>query len=71
VLNLFRAGARAARELARSRRERRQRMELAPLYAPDAQDLDLARHVRETTEWLKRAQDAGMDRGVSYGVFFG
>lgn len=71
MLNLFRAGTRAARELARSRRERRQKMELAPLYAPDPQDLDLARHVREATEWLKRAQDAGVDRGVSYGVFFG
>jgi hypothetical protein len=71
VLNLFRAGARAARELARSRRERRQRTQLAPLYAPDAQDFDLARHIRETTDWLKRAQDAGVDRGVSYGVFFG
>jgi hypothetical protein len=46
-------------------------MQLAPLYAPDAHDLDLTRHVRETIEWLKRAQDAGMDRGVSYGVFFG
>jgi hypothetical protein len=71
VLNLFRAGARAARELARSRREWHQRMRLAPLYAPDAQNLDPARHIRETTDWLKRAQDAGVDRGVSYGVFFG
>jgi hypothetical protein len=71
VLKLLRAGARAARGLARSRRERRQRMELGPLYAPDAQDLDLAKHARETTNWLKRAHDAGADRGVSYGVFFG
>jgi len=29
------------------------------------------RHAREATDWLKRAQDAGVDRGVSYGVFFG
>jgi len=33
--------------------------------------LDPARHLREAIEWLKRAQDAGVDRGVSYGVFFG
>jgi hypothetical protein len=71
MLNPFRAGARAARELARFWHERREKTQLAPLYAPDADDLDLTRHVRETTGWLKRAQDAGMDRGVSYGVFFG
>jgi hypothetical protein len=71
VLNPIRMGARAADELARHWRERRQKIRLAPLYSPDAEDMDLTRHVRETTEWLKRAQDAGMDRGVSYGVFFG
>jgi hypothetical protein len=71
VLNALRAGARAAGELERFWRERRQRMRLAPLYVPDAADLDLTRHVRETVDWLKRAQDAGVDRGVSYGVFFG
>ena len=27
--------------------------------------------MREALEWLKRAQDAGVDRGVSYGVIFG
>jgi hypothetical protein len=41
------------------------------LYAPDAGDLDATRHVREIIDWLKRAQDAGVDRGVSYGVRFG
>jgi hypothetical protein len=71
VLNPIRLAARAARELARQWREQRQRMRLASLYAPDATDLDVTRHARETTEWLKRAQDAGVDRGVSYGVFFG
>ena len=71
MLNPIRMGARAADELARHWRERRQKIRLAPLYSPDAEDMDLTRHVRETTEWLKRAQDAGMDRGVSYGVFFG
>jgi hypothetical protein len=71
VLNPIRLAAQAARELARVRSEHRQKIRLAPLYAPDPGDLDLTRHCRETTEWLKRAQDAGMDRGVSYGVFFG
>jgi hypothetical protein len=71
VLNPIRMAARAAREMSRRWGERRQRIRLAPLYSPDANDLDLTRHARETTEWLKRAQDAGVDRGVSYGVFFG
>lgn len=41
------------------------------LYAPDRDDLDVSRHLREAVEWLKRAQDAGPDSGVSYGVVFG
>lgn len=48
-----------------------QRIRLAPLYLPDASDLDLQRHLHEAMQWLMRAQDAGPDRGVSYGVFFG
>jgi hypothetical protein len=71
VLNPIRAGRRAAGEMVRSWSERRQRMRLAGLYAPEARDFDVARHLHEAMEWLKRAQDAGMDRGVSYGVFFG
>jgi hypothetical protein len=70
-LNPFRLGARAAGELARSWREQRQKMRLAPLYYPDADDLDLTRHIGEALNWLQRAQDAGVDRGVSYGVIFG
>lgn len=50
---------------------RQQRIRLAPLYSPDANDLDLQRHLREAMQWLMRAQDAGSDRGVSYGVLFG
>jgi hypothetical protein len=49
----------------------RERVQLAHLYSPDPHDLDLQRHIREAIAWLKRAQDAGSDRGVSYGVFFG
>ena len=44
---------------------------LAPLYAPDPRDLDLEAHLSAAMDWLKRAQDAGDDRGVSYGVRFG
>ncbi len=32
---------------------------------------DLDRHLHEAVEWLKRAQDSGADRGVSYGADFG
>jgi len=71
VRNPVRAGAHMVSGLARSWRERRERIRLAPLYAPDAGDLDATRHIREIIDWLKRAQDAGADRGVSYGVLFG
>lgn len=50
---------------------RQERVELGPLYAPQANDLDATRHLNEAMEWLKRAQDAGTDRGVAYGVRFG
>jgi hypothetical protein len=71
VLNPFRAGALVLRRLKRLFGERSQRRRLAPLYAPDANDLNLKAHIREAVAWLKRAQDAGTDRGVSYGVLFG
>lgn len=69
--NPVRTGAHMVSGLTRSWRERRDRIRLAPLYAPDAGDLDATRHIREIIDWLKRAQDAGADRGVSYGVLFG
>src|SRR5687768_6949590 len=50
---------------------RQQRVRLSPLYVPDSGDLDLQRHLDAALEWLRRAQDAGSDRGVSYGVLFG
>ena len=34
-------------------------------------DISLDRHLHEAVEWLKRAQDAGTDHGVSYGADFG
>ena len=50
---------------------RREDRALSVLYAPDQNDLDRDRHLAAAMEWLKRAQDAGIDRGVSYGVRFG
>jgi hypothetical protein len=44
---------------------------LAPLYWPDPTNLDLDAHLSAALDWLKRAQDAGNDHGVSYGVRFG
>ena len=40
-------------------------------YHDSPTDADTERHLREAVEWLKRAQDAGTNRGVSYGVEFG
>ncbi len=44
---------------------------LAPLYSPDLSNLDSEAHLSAAIEWLKRAQDAGNNRGVAYGVKFG
>lgn len=67
----FGLAGKAARRLVQFWEDRRQRLRLAPLYSPDPRDLDGPRHLHEAMEWLKRAQDAGADRGVSYGVAFG
>jgi hypothetical protein len=61
----------AMRKLSAKRERSRERVRLAPLYSPDEDDLDLERHLQEAVGWLKRAQDSGPDRGVSYGVRFG
>jgi len=64
----------AKKVLRRARTEWHQSVErrrLAPLYSPDPTDLDLDAHLNAAVDWLKRAQDAGEDRGVSYGVRFG
>jgi hypothetical protein len=65
------AGDHRIRRLAHGWTRRRRREDLALLYAPDPGDLDLRRHLDEAMAWLKRAQDSGPDRGVSYGVQFG
>jgi hypothetical protein len=41
------------------------------LYRDSRGNTDLELHLLEGLEWLKRAQDAGTNRGVSYGVDFG
>jgi hypothetical protein len=48
-----------------------ERWQLAGLYSPDPGDLDPQRHFDAALGWLKRAQDAGRNRGVSYGVRLG
>lgn len=47
------------------------RRRLGSLYSPDPSNLDLETHIEAAVEWLKRAQDSGSDRGVSYGAAFG
>lgn len=49
----------------------RDRARLARLYAPAGDNLEPDVHLKAAMDWLRRAQDAGNDRGVSYGVFFG
>ena len=40
-------------------------------YSGEHSNLDPELHLREAAAWLKRAQDADGDRGVSYGTHFG
>src|SRR5688572_27379155 len=68
---LFDIARKVQRRLVANRALERERKRLAPLYQPDSSDLDRNRHIEEALNWLKRAQDAGSDRGVSYGVRFG
>ncbi len=59
------------RRLAHLLEREREKRRLSPLYSPSPDDLDIERHRREAVRWLERAQDAGSDRGVSYGAVFG
>jgi len=61
----------AKRVLQHARTTWREDRELSVRYAPDPNDLDCRQHLTDAIDWLKRAQDAGTDRGVSYGVRFG
>jgi len=68
---MFGPARKVKRRLGHLRECHRQRRQLAPLYSPGPYDLDLQCHLSEALGWLKRAQDSGADRGVSYGVLFG
>ncbi|GAB6064063.1 hypothetical protein [Deferrisoma palaeochoriense] len=60
-----------ARRWKRSLERNIERWRYANLYSPRNESAGIERHVREAAAWLKRAQDAGHDRGVSYGLRFG
>src|ERR1051326_509451 len=47
------------------------RLHRTGLYRTSPIDTAVERHLHEAVEWLKRAQDAGTDKGVSYGADFG
>ena len=54
-----------------SLKQRWDRVRWSGLYTDLHRNLDPDVHLRESIEWLKRAQDFGDDRGVSYGTRFG
>ena len=60
-----------ARAIVRSSQLAVDRVRWGREYAQVGQNFDHAVHIREAAEWLKRAQDAGTDRGVSYGAILG
>ena len=47
------------------------RVKLSGLYTHRHTNLDPELHLQESIAWLKRAQDSGTDRGVSYGARLG
>lgn len=49
----------------------RDRLRWGPRYGRLHDNLDPVQHLRAAADWLVRAQDAGSDRGVSYGAVFG
>jgi len=57
--------------LARTVRSVHERLTLGKLYRGLHENTDPERHIGEAADWLKRAQDVGSDRGVSYGAWFG
>jgi len=68
VISLAKKVARRVRAEWKQSAEKRH---LSPLYSSDPSNLDLDAHLTAALDWLKHAQDAGTDRGVSYGVAFG
>ena len=47
------------------------RLRRGGLYHGAGKEAGIERHIKEAADWLKRAQDAGTNRGVSWGVNFG
>src|SRR5262245_19685981 len=47
------------------------RLRRGGLYRASPANTDIDRHLREAVDWLVRAQDAGSDPGISWGVNFG
>ena len=47
------------------------KLKLRKHYGKIHNNLDIKRHIREAAQWLCRAQDFGVDRGVAYGTDFG
>jgi hypothetical protein len=60
-----------ARAIVRSSRLAVDRARWGNEYGRIHENFDHALHIREAAEWLKRGQDAGSDRGVSYGAALG
>lgn len=48
-----------------------ERIRLGRLYHEAHAETNVEQHLQEAIEWLMRAQDAGEDRGISYGAEFG
>lgn len=48
-----------------------EKFQLRGIYRGGGTDVDLNRHITEAANWIRRAQDFGEDRGVSYGARFG
>lgn len=67
-MNLIQRALRRARYEADRHTEK---FRLGRLYSPDVSNLDPVAHLDAALDWLKRAQDAGDDRGVSWGNKFG
>src|SRR5215472_11822859 len=59
------------RRLVERSKLRLERLRWGSYYQAPHNNFDSALHLREAVAWLLRAQDAGNDRGVSYGVRFG
>jgi hypothetical protein len=70
-MNLIHKAKTAVRLIAQPLADARERKIRAPLYSALHTNCDPGLHLRESAEWLGRAQDHGEDRGFSYGTVFG